>query len=413
MSHSASQALEPERGQAIVLFAFAMIGLLAFIALAVDGGSALTERRRAQNAADASALAGARTLWLQRSQSNLFETPVLQALNTAAEANGIEDTDGAAGNHVNENIHAFYTDDQGNVLPGANEVGALGIIPPAAEGMRVVTRRDFPGFFTSLIGRPRLQADAEAIAVVIPPDGCGDYAIYASCTGDCKNNSLKSTGSSITINGGGLHSDSDIHIGGGGQGIAINDGFIEYVTECQGCDNKVTTNNGAAPTQVEPIHLPLLWELADFQPGSAAATLAGANYRYVNGDLKDLSGDGLYYVTGEIQLKQPVGNVTLVAEGQIKISGSADIHTYNQQWPVLFSNSANSTNGAIDISGSSAEWTGFIYAPNGLVSMSYSSNATLSGAIYAREVHLSGSSTYINYDPAYCPSERARVILLK
>ena len=122
---------------------------------------------------------------------------------------------------------------------------------------------------------------------------------------------------------------------------------------------------------------------------------------------------GLYYVTGDIDMHAPVGNVTLVAEGTIKISGSANIHTYNQQWPLLFSNSTNTQQGAIDISGSDAQWTGFLYAPNGLVSMSNASNSTMAGAIYAHEVNISGADIFINYDPAYCPPTRARVILLK
>ncbi len=402
-----------ERGQALVIMVFALIGLLAFVALAIDGGNTLTERRRAQNAADAGALAGARTLWLQRAAANEFETPVLQAINAAAEANGLDDSDGSPGNHVNTNVHAFYTDRQGNPLAGVGEIGALGVIPPGAEGVRVVAHRDFKAFIAGLIGRPALAADAEATAVVIPPTGCGDFAIYAGCTGDCQQNALKATGSGITINGGGIHSNADILISGGGQGIGINDGFIEYATDCDGCDRKITTNNGATPTQTQPNTMPLLWELRDFQPGSSAATLAGANYYYVSGDLRELSGDGLYYVTGDIDLHAPVGNVTLVAEGEIKISGSANIHTYNQQWPLLFSNSNNTQQGAIDISGSDAQWTGFLYAPNGLVSMSNASNSTMAGAIYAQEVSISGAEIFINYDPAYCPPTRARVILLK
>ena len=47
-----------EKGQAIVLIALAMIGLIGLTGLTVDGGMAFADRRRAQNAADASALGG-------------------------------------------------------------------------------------------------------------------------------------------------------------------------------------------------------------------------------------------------------------------------------------------------------------------------------------------------------------------
>jgi hypothetical protein len=48
-----------EDGQTLVYVALAMVALLAFVALAVDGGHVYAERRRMQNAADAGALAGA------------------------------------------------------------------------------------------------------------------------------------------------------------------------------------------------------------------------------------------------------------------------------------------------------------------------------------------------------------------
>ena len=78
-----------EQGQAIVILALMMIGLLAFAALAIDGGNAYVERRRAQNGADAAALAGARQVWLQRSNSDSSETPIVRVMNTTASQNGI------------------------------------------------------------------------------------------------------------------------------------------------------------------------------------------------------------------------------------------------------------------------------------------------------------------------------------
>lgn len=47
-----------QRGQALVLIAFAIVGLIAITALAIDGGNVFSERRHAQSAADDGALAG-------------------------------------------------------------------------------------------------------------------------------------------------------------------------------------------------------------------------------------------------------------------------------------------------------------------------------------------------------------------
>ena len=48
-----------EKGQALILIALAIVGLTGFAALAVDGGTALSDRRHAQNAADTAAFAAA------------------------------------------------------------------------------------------------------------------------------------------------------------------------------------------------------------------------------------------------------------------------------------------------------------------------------------------------------------------
>ena len=47
-----------ESGQVLVILVLAIVGLLAFAALAIDGGLIYADRRGAQNAADASVLAG-------------------------------------------------------------------------------------------------------------------------------------------------------------------------------------------------------------------------------------------------------------------------------------------------------------------------------------------------------------------
>lgn len=49
-----------ERGQALIMIVFAIIGLISLTALTVDGGNAYSNRRHAQNAADTAALAAAR-----------------------------------------------------------------------------------------------------------------------------------------------------------------------------------------------------------------------------------------------------------------------------------------------------------------------------------------------------------------
>ncbi len=62
-------SISTQRGQSLVLFALMIIAFMAILALVFDGGMAFAKRRQAQNAADAAALAGARTLCLSKSES--------------------------------------------------------------------------------------------------------------------------------------------------------------------------------------------------------------------------------------------------------------------------------------------------------------------------------------------------------
>lgn len=393
-----------ERGQAIVLMALLMIGLLAFAALAIDGGNTYVERRRAQNAADAGALAGARELWLHLSTLDSSDTTVQQAINDAAESNGIADSNDSPGDTVNANVTAYYTDRAGNKL--GVEVGVAGI-PPNAGGINVVTQREFGTFLAGLIGRTEMGANAEATAVIIPPQGCSDFAIFAACE-TCGPNNLATTGSTMTINGGGLYSGGDMHLN---NTIVIN-GTVYSVGTCSPEGQCVATgapvvNGGERQTQ--PV-----WEIDDFRPGGPIALSLGSNYHYINGDLNALThGDGLYYVTGSVQINGAGPNqVTIVSLGEQKYNGTVNLTAYYHNL-LFFSNSSNTSQGAIQISASDSVWQGLIYAPNGDVNFSAARNLGVSGAVFARSVSASGSQLTINYDPAVCPPTRARVILLK
>ena len=394
-----------QRGQAIVLLAFLMVALLAFAALAVDGGNTYVERRRAQNAADAGALAGARELWLHLSAGDSSETSLRTEMNQAAESNGIADSTGSAGDFYNTNVVAYYTDKNG--VAQNIEVGTAGSIPPHVAGVQVTTKRSFSTFFASIIGRDSMGAEAQATAVIIPPEGCGDFAIFAACQ-DCGPNNLATTGSTMTINGGGLYSGGDMHLN---NTIVIN-GTVHSVGTCSPGDQCVGTGapvlNGQNPI-VQP-----QWDFTDFRPGGAIANSLGSAYHYINGNLNSLSaGDGLYYVTGDVQINGAGPNrVTIVSQGTQKYNGTVNLSAYYHNL-LFFSNSSNTSQGAIQISASDSVWEGLIYAPNGDVNFSAASNLGVSGAIFAQSVSASGSQLTINYDPAVCPPTRARVVLLK
>jgi len=86
-----------ERGQALILITFAIIGLIALTGLTVDGGIAYSERRTAQNAADSAAFAAA--LAHSRGQN------LTQAANNVALTNGY-DNNGSTNTVVVTNVNS-------------------------------------------------------------------------------------------------------------------------------------------------------------------------------------------------------------------------------------------------------------------------------------------------------------------
>src|SRR5262245_11378718 len=85
---------KPNRGAIVVLVAVCMAVLLSFVALTIDGGGLLEQRRRAQAAADAAALAGAEDLFRNYPTNQGADTPGTAAARAEAiaAANGFTNT---------------------------------------------------------------------------------------------------------------------------------------------------------------------------------------------------------------------------------------------------------------------------------------------------------------------------------
>jgi Flp pilus assembly protein TadG len=95
-----------ERGQVLILIVFAIVGLIGMVALTVDGGSAFSDRRHAQNAADTSALAAARAKVRQENWK--------QAALSIATSNGYADTDHTANSSIpNANVEVYQCSESG------------------------------------------------------------------------------------------------------------------------------------------------------------------------------------------------------------------------------------------------------------------------------------------------------------
>ena len=147
-----------ERGQSLVIVALAMVGLIAFLALVIDGGMAFAARRQMQNAADSASLAGAHMLQFRIYTDDTCgdaENAILEAVNTYAERNGVQDP--------STNVQSFfiYVDENGQIVQ-IEAIDGTGCVPDDAEGVRVRTETTFDSYFARVVGRDSLGAAARA-----------------------------------------------------------------------------------------------------------------------------------------------------------------------------------------------------------------------------------------------------------
>ena len=152
-----------DRGQALLVLAFGLLALAAFAGLAIDGGRLYVERRQTQNAADASALAGARVLaeFISTCASADIDNDnrVAAAVVNMAKYNGVDhfSPDG--------DIEAWYVD--ADLRPVGRVGWAVGI-PNNATGIKTTLTFSDTATFMRLFGRSNLVSTAEALAMVGP-----------------------------------------------------------------------------------------------------------------------------------------------------------------------------------------------------------------------------------------------------
>lgn len=164
------KAWRSEKGQSLVIVAAAMVGLLALTGLAIDGGNLFWQRRRAQNATDAGAMAGTRVLAqiiaTCQDGDSADDAQVAQAVTELVAANGFTTTQGSAISawYVNRDSQrlGFVGDLTGGATP-ADDDGAE--IPISATGVEVQVDADVATYFLTVVGIDSNPVGAKATAM--------------------------------------------------------------------------------------------------------------------------------------------------------------------------------------------------------------------------------------------------------
>lgn len=198
-----------ERGQALIIIALAAVGLIGMVALVVDGGKVFLDRRKAQNAADAAALASA----LSRIRGG--QDWVGMALNSAAQ-NGYN-SDGVT------NIVQVYSPPKDGSHTGD------------VEYIQVIITSNVDLYFARVVGRAQITNVMDAVARTKQPEVKellnGMAVVSLAPTSDCNNRKSFWVHGEATLNitGGGVFVNSTnqtcAFLQNGNGSIRINDGY--------------------------------------------------------------------------------------------------------------------------------------------------------------------------------------------
>lgn len=126
-----------ERGQALIVVALVIVGLVGMVALAVDGGNVFSDRRKAQNAVDAAALASA--------YARIKGGDVIGAALESAAQNGYD-------NNGVSNIISVYTPPRDG--PHAGDI----------EYIQVIITSNVTTYFARVVGTSQVTNTVQAIA---------------------------------------------------------------------------------------------------------------------------------------------------------------------------------------------------------------------------------------------------------
>jgi hypothetical protein len=426
-----------EAGQALVVVTVAMVGLLVIAGLALDGGTVYLQRRRMQNAADAAAREGTRHLYLWQTQVAYTnaggEQKVLEGICDMAEQNGVADTDGIPGNHINDNVTAYYVDSIGQRLSSSDtplgEEGAPAYFDDCFEnrcrpsgvgrccGVEVEVDTEFGTSLIRLTGPVTAPVEAAAAGAFIASDaygGVGNSAAYALGSG-CGNDQLRMRGDGVKVIGT-AHSNDGVYLPGSYDDTVDRPPTIdhlEYVnTGSEIGEEAIIGSLDILPEAVHP-NLPFTttfyaaytWMNGTHHSGDWAVSSNQSGAHWVDGnlsiDVPDITLTGVYYVQGNFAAlgdNFAMIRATVVATGYIQIrSNNAPISPWiDDPWGLsLYSAVINPTCSCADgfgisVRGDHGTTPGVFYAPHSRVCITADYNDIAGGGIFADSIDVDG-----------------------
>jgi hypothetical protein len=390
-----------EKGQALVLIAFAFIAMLGFVALAIDGGMIYADRRFTQNGADAASLAGGSAAALKMENNQIYygnfncnSTDITKKVIPAA-------------------INAAYNRAKDNsfTITKYSITNQNGVVADCKDGfdkhidIHVMITKDTDSIFAHFVYNGPWRNTVDAVTRIRPrtPLAFGNAIVAlndAACSGNA-NGVIFGGSSADTISGGnGVFSNGCLKGNGGQFTVDVTGGgSVDYVAEETG------TLSGISPTpQQAPSTLPdSSWMLGTPDCSSLSNktqhgnTLDPGIYSTISLSSGDLTlNPGLYCITSSSPNAFKVTGGTFTADhvtfyvinGGVNLSANATITLEAPDKSpdpapavagMLIQLPPGNTN-AVSIQGTSAStFVGTIYAPSADVTLAGTSSSSTGG----------------------------------
>jgi hypothetical protein len=426
-----------EKGQVLVLLVFGAVALLGFAALAIDGGMLYSDRRHAQNAADASSLGGGTLASLRLENSGITlenfscgDSAVVQAQTVAKHAavNRAASNGFTIDNHLN-NDNGVTTVCVDNNWNGAYHDKYIDV------RVRITFKTDTA--FAHFVYPGEMKNTVEAVTRVRPqaPLAFGQAIVSLNqsvCDGN-QHGVIISGSAEININGGGVFSNGCLrHSGATNLVINVSSGSISYVGQYIESGNVVTNQpiqqvaGGELPEIATYVPPPDCSQVPNFGSPStayqtnASGTIPPGNYNRIrmNGPVQ-LVGGGLYCLYGNFEAgnndlsidtsngKQGVtiylekGNFETNGGGTVILSAPPRVPDPSPAIGGVLIYLAEGNTGIVKLRGNStSSYWGIVYAPSGTIDAAGTSghDATFNTQLVGKNVYISGNARIdINY----------------
>ncbi len=357
--------IKRECGQSVVLVVISIAMLCAVAAMVVDVGMVTVTQGQLQNAADAAALAAAKSL----PDATAAKSTALQY----AQLNGVE---------------------VGNTTATTPYNGS-------ANKVEVVCTRTVAFTFARVFGMNSKVVSARAVAEKSNASGAFGYALFSG--GQNSQMGLYTDSFDVT---GSVHSNYSLQMNGSTQKISGNaeavssfNSSVTYLTIGGTCQGSSVQINGSASNINVPNRLQSPAAVIDMpnfsQDIKNEATAAGTAYMINNWETKLISGTGInvnssIYSSGGIQVSGCTftGQGSICAEKNIQLAGNA-LKSSSSSSVCIYS-----VNGDISFATDGLTIYGTLYAPNGTIGI-YAKNITIYGRVIAKNIIITGANVKI------------------